>query len=340
MSGSSGSHKTATAPSTPIAQGQHYRRVYRPYFSKRQLALIDQLNGYPSRRSHLVTIHTSNCKFIQQVGKKLGFPQTTISTSQALYHRYCLYNGARDVQSLDVCITALFVGSKMEESIKKLKDIYVVAHAVRYPKNPELDPEKVSEERLARICECERQMLETLSFNFHVSHPYNYIVKFAKLLQKELNTDAKAMAKKAYFLAIDSYRTQLCLEYPSHTIATGCLYLACLLQPDVYQWLETSEFWAQHCLSRWADIEEIAQRILDVYIAKPSEFGPSPPFTKVKIRLNELASQRPQANDNDSKKDADKPWQLHWPISSTDEWMHGHADTVSYLVQNSPPICQ
>ncbi|ORX50914.1 cyclin-like protein [Hesseltinella vesiculosa] len=330
MSGSSGSHKTATAPSTPIANGQHYKRRYRPYFSKRQLSLMDQLNGFPSRRSHYAAAHSSNCKFIQQVGDKLGFPQTTISTSQALYHRFILYQGSREFQSLDLCITALFVASKMEENTKKLKDVYVVAHALRYPKIQELDPEKVSDDRLSRVGDYERQMLETLCFNFQIDHPYVYIVKFAKLLEKEFHIQGKSLAKKAYMLAVDSYRTHLCLEYPSHTIAAGCLYLASLMLEDMsYNSLRQSTFWTEKCFSRWVDIEEVGQRILDIYIAKPSEFGPSQEYTNSKIVLNELASQRPEQNNTHDKT---KPWTIDAALNLDDLIAHTSIDAVSYLI--------
>lgn len=66
------------------------------------------------------------------------------------------------------------------------------------------------------------------------------------------------MAKKAYALAVDSYRTLLCVEYPAHTIAAGCIYLASrLLQEadDSFEGLSTSQPWDQRFLSRMEDIE-------------------------------------------------------------------------------------
>jgi hypothetical protein len=88
------------------------------YFSKRYQTLLANL------KKHTVTgkehsIRHANCSFIQQVGKKLGLyvyfftwchlfhikrltkthntsPQTTISTAQALYHRFYLFYSVRD----------------------------------------------------------------------------------------------------------------------------------------------------------------------------------------------------------------------------------------------------
>lgn len=41
-------------------------------------------------------------------------------------------------------MTCLFVASKIEETIKKLKDIFVAVHSVKYPDSKELDPEHVN----------------------------------------------------------------------------------------------------------------------------------------------------------------------------------------------------
>jgi CTD kinase subunit beta len=66
------------------------------------------------------------------------------------------------------------------------------------------------------------------------------------------------LAKKAYQLAVDSYKTLLCVEYPAHTIAAGCIYLASRLlkeQDPLFQALPDDKPWDQHFLSRMEDIE-------------------------------------------------------------------------------------
>lgn len=66
------------------------------------------------------------------------------------------------------------------------------------------------------------------------------------------------MAKKAYLLAVDSFKTLLCVEYPAHTIAGGCIYLASRLlkeEDDKFQGLPENEPWDQYFLSRMEDIE-------------------------------------------------------------------------------------
>lgn len=74
MSGSS--PLAPNTPSTPISAtittGLSFKRHYRPYFTKRQLATLNSLkkNG-PMTVKEINTRHAS-CKFIQDIGKKLG----------------------------------------------------------------------------------------------------------------------------------------------------------------------------------------------------------------------------------------------------------------------------
>jgi hypothetical protein len=89
-------------------------------------------------------------------------------------------NWLEDLQ--DISITAIFVASKIEETIKKLRDIFVVIHSVKHPDSKELDPEQVSEDRRRRIMGYEKLMLETLCFDFQIRHPYEIMVKFVKYI--------------------------------------------------------------------------------------------------------------------------------------------------------------
>lgn len=104
----------------------------------------------------------------------------------------------------------------------------------------------------------------------------------------------------------------LCLEYPAHTIAAGCLYLAsklCQHDDPTFRGLDKNQSWGKLFLSRLEDVKgkcmractyakvfvlisylyflDVGRKILDFYMSKPNEFGPSINYMQIKIQLNE-----------------------------------------------------
>ncbi|KAI8149695.1 cyclin-like protein [Fennellomyces sp. T-0311] len=336
MSGSS--PLSSTAPSTPIriTSGLSFKRRFRPYFSKRQLSTLSSLkNSATAGAAKEAATRNTSCKFIQQVGKKLGFPQATISTAQALYHRFYLYYSIREYSPQDISVTCIFVASKIEETIKKLKDIYVAVHSVRYPDSKELDPEQVSEERRRRVIGYEKLLLETLCFDFQQRHPYEYVVKFVKWIQAFQTLDGKRLAQRAYLLAVDSYRTPLCVEYPAHTIAAGCIYLASILlrhEDELFAGLSNDKPWDQFFCSRMEDMEDVCQQILDLYIVNSPQ--DSERYTSIKIEINEQAQKRgPDPNMDDATKEELSARSPDWEFDGTTtplEIVNTNQHTVCY----------
>lgn len=55
-----------------------------------------------------------------------------------------------------------------------------------------------------------------------------------------------------------SYRMTLCLEYPAHTIAAGCIYLAnklCQQEDATFKGLDKNQPWGKLFLSRLEDVK-------------------------------------------------------------------------------------
>lgn len=70
--------------------------------------------------------------------------------------------------------------------------------------------------------------------------------------------DGRALARKAYMLVVDSYKTPLCLEYPVHSIAAGAIWLANRLLKDEnsgFVGLDESKPWDLVFRTRMEDME-------------------------------------------------------------------------------------
>ncbi|KAG8926786.1 hypothetical protein FRC02_008681 [Tulasnella sp. 418] len=133
----------------------------------------------------------------------------------------------------DVSLACLYVSTKMHDTLKKPREILMNSYAIRFPElaakvkvaggEVEMDPnvQNADKNRMAAI---ERLVLETICFNFQVQLPFSFVIK----LGRDLGA-SKDLIKLAWRLAIDSHRTLVSIQYPPHTIALACIYLAALL---------------------------------------------------------------------------------------------------------------
>ena len=87
-----------------------------------------------------------------------------------------------------------------------------------------LDPSSNQGVKLKNIMiETERYILKELGFEIFrlTDHAHKYLISYVKLLRA-----SKELTQKAFYYCNDSYKTSLCVHYPPHTIAVGCIYLA------------------------------------------------------------------------------------------------------------------
>ncbi|KIP08932.1 hypothetical protein PHLGIDRAFT_87416 [Phlebiopsis gigantea 11061_1 CR5-6] len=226
------------------------------------------------------------CGFIEAVGSKIGFPRKTIATAQNLYHRFHLFFPRKDFSYYDVSLAALYVSTKMHDTLKKPRELLMVSYAVRFPElaaksksmagEVDMDPATVEQDR-QRLLAVERLILETISFNFTARMPFPYIIKMSRSLRAP-----KKLSKFAWRLAIDSYRSLVNLSYPPHVVALACLYLAALLSSfeqgqvtvpaglrnahEIAKFLGDHGQWEAQLQARVEDLEEIAHMIIDLLI--------------------------------------------------------------------------
>ncbi|GAA5868924.1 hypothetical protein JCM8547_003224 [Rhodosporidiobolus lusitaniae] len=112
------------------------------------------------------------CGFIERVGGRLGFPRRTIATAQKLYHRFHLHFPLTDFVHQDVSLSALLVASKLEDTLKKLRDIQIAGWQMLNMMDGgdgrgegDLSSQEAHRPHLIGI---ERVILQTISFNFNL----------------------------------------------------------------------------------------------------------------------------------------------------------------------------
>ncbi|KAL5519762.1 hypothetical protein ACEPAG_1422 [Sanghuangporus baumii] len=279
------------APQSPSQLPASHVKHHHPYFSPAEVEyLSDKQRGklsVPQER-----LRQQACGFIEAVGLKAGFPRKTIATAQTLYHRFHLFFPWKDFNYYDVTMACLYVSTKMHDTLKKPRDILMVAYTVRFPElaarskamggEVEIDPTTVEQDR-QNLLGIERLILETVCFNFTVRMSFPYVIKIGRALRA-----SKSLTRFAWRLAVDSNRTLAPLQYPPHVVALACIYLAALLwtfeqpQPPSVEGVASgsgtrtaSELvtllgdhgeWEKTYKACVEDLEEICHLLLDLFI--------------------------------------------------------------------------
>ncbi|PFH54113.1 hypothetical protein AMATHDRAFT_136094 [Amanita thiersii Skay4041] len=277
-------------PPSPSAQfPASSSKFHHPYFTPAEVEYLSEKQRGKLSISQEEKLRQNACGFLEAMGSRVGFPRRSISTAQILYHRFHLFFPRKDFNYFDVSLAALFVSTKMHDTLKKPRELLAVSYAIRFPelvaksKHPggeidldTMDPQVVEHDR-QRLLAIERLILETICFNFTSRMPYPYVIKISRGLKA-----TKKLTKFAWRLAIDSHRTLLPVQYPPHTMALGSIYVAALLssfeQPpeefseDCYTAQQITEIlgkrgnWERKYQSQVEDLEDIAHIILDLLI--------------------------------------------------------------------------
>lgn len=203
-------------------------KFHHPYFTPAEVEYLSEKQRGKLSVTQEDKVRQNACGFLEALGVRIGFPRRTIGTAQNLYHRFHLYFPRKDFNYVDVCLAALYVSTKMHDTLKKPRELLAVSYAIRYPdlaaksKHPggevdldSMDPQSVEHDR-HRLLAVERLILETICFNFTTRMPFPYLIKIARainggayswILFSPINTDLFGSKQKTHeaFVAA-SYR--------------------------------------------------------------------------------------------------------------------------------------
>ncbi|KAI9464171.1 cyclin-like protein [Boletus coccyginus] len=260
-------------------------KYHHPYFTMSEVEYLSEKQRGKLSATQEEKVRQQACGFLEVVGAKIGFPRRTIATAQNLFHRFHLFFPRKDFSYYDVTLAALYVSTKMHDTLKKPREILMVSYAVRFPElaaksktlggEVDMDPMTVEHDR-QRLLAVERLILETICFNFTSKMPFPYVFKLGRKLGA-----SKMLIKFAWRLAIDCHRTLVPIMYPPNTVALGCLYTSALLLTletpppsnpiddsarHIVSLLKEKTDWEQTYMVEAEDLQEIAHLIIDLLI--------------------------------------------------------------------------
>jgi CTD kinase subunit beta len=155
-------------------------------------------------------------------------PVKTFDTACTYYHKFRLCFRDAEYSYQDAAMASLFVACKVEDTIKKSKEILCAAYNLKNPDKPTTADDKVLEQPHRIIIGLERLVLETIGFDFRVRYPQKLLAKVVRRLGLG-GADAARFWATAYDMSIDMYKTFAPIKQTTFTMALTIVELTSLL---------------------------------------------------------------------------------------------------------------
>ncbi|KAF1992409.1 cyclin-like protein [Aulographum hederae CBS 113979] len=208
------------------AVGPHpsFIEVRKPYIFEHQLRHAMDAIGMTEAKDTLLRLQ--GIDYINEVRLALNMPIRTFNTAAVYYHKFRLVHSDQEYGWADAALAALFTASKIEDTLKKSRDILCAAHNMKASPADQLSADDpIFEDRAKIIIGMERLMLEASGFDFTSRHPQDILVKFCKHARLPKDT----VGNTAWNMAIDLYRTFAPLKQQRAVQALACLELSARL---------------------------------------------------------------------------------------------------------------
>ncbi|KAI4288416.1 MAG: hypothetical protein L6R35_002313 [Caloplaca aegaea] len=192
---------------------------------------------------------------------------------------------------IDAAAAALFTACKIEDTLKKSRDILCAAHNLKLSASEQLTPDDPIFENHAKvIIGVERLMLEASGFDFRNRYPQRLLLKIAKIYGGDKDT----VARTAYNMSLDLYRTFAPLKQTTATMAIACVELAGRILDQPMTELEAGEDYDKWKTTR-QEIMETLLDLLDLYTHHRAstlvgQDHALEKFISIRIALNQEAS--------------------------------------------------
>ncbi|KAJ9151474.1 Cyclin-like protein [Coniochaeta hoffmannii] len=282
---------TADAPPTPveptIANGPNPGAISiaNQYTFEQNVRQMLRENGCDPAREDSYRIQ--GVQLIDNVREALQLPVKTFVTASTYYHKFRMCHRDAEYNYQDAALASLFVACKVEDTIKKSREILCAAHNIKYPDHPLAQDDKSFVRPSELIVGLERLILETIGFDFRVRYPQKVLIKTVrKLLPPE---DAREFLAVAYDMSIDIYKSFAPIKQTTFTTVMAVVELTALLTRLHLDKIRSLD------LHRWHTnrgcVMETMLDLLDLYaqFQKSTKIGqrfPQDKFINVKIGLN------------------------------------------------------
>ncbi|KAF7173240.1 hypothetical protein CNMCM6106_007344 [Aspergillus hiratsukae] len=276
----------------PPAIHPSFIQVAKPYIFEQTIQKCIAAMGINPLREEALRLQ--GVTWIDNVRRALYLPIRTFNTAVVYYHKFRLIHPDTEYNYMDAAAAALFTACKIEDTLKKSREIVCAAYNLKLPPSEQLSPDnplpKVFEAHARGIIGLERLMLEASGFDFRTRHPQKTLIKLARHYGLSPQSEVSNLA---YRISQDLYRTFAPIKQTTSTMAFCCLELAGHLLDRRLEPVEQGSDYEQWRTSR-EEVMETLFDLLELYTHNRSSttVGPHfPPdrFLTVRIPLNKEA---------------------------------------------------
>ncbi|CAI5475888.1 unnamed protein product [Closterium sp. Yama58-4] len=216
-------------------QSSHSKQLLDPGAVARLLHAEDDRMGLSPSDVRLVKLHM--CDHLAVLAHRLNLRQRVVATAIAYFRRVYVKKSFAEVDPRLAAPAALYVAAKAEEcTVQAVKLVHrMKSHAC-------MCGHGAMGYEVKDILAMEMRLLQALSFNLIVFHPYRPLTTYLEDVSRALNLSANVkedFAQMAWSMLNDSFKTDLSLCHPPFIIALACIHLVALMRHlPLLPWLE------------------------------------------------------------------------------------------------------
>ncbi|ORY11036.1 cyclin-like protein [Clohesyomyces aquaticus] len=211
------------ADDTPAPRGPHpsFIEVANAYMF--ETTIQSRLSSIGMTEAKEDAVRLQGVSWIDNVRRSLQLPVKTFNTAVVYYHKFRLLHADHEYNWVDAAAAALFTACKIEDTLKKSREILCASWNLKVSAGDALSPDDPRFENHSKtIIGLERLMLESAGFDFRNRYPQKMLVKLAK----SCGLDRDTAGKTAFNMSLDLYRTFAPLKQTTSTMAIACVELA------------------------------------------------------------------------------------------------------------------
>lgn len=233
---------------------------------------------------------------IQEAGIVLKLPQVVMLTAMNIFNRFYSKRSFTDIEPFYVACSSLMISTKLEENLRRLRDVITSCYFVLCRKDTENKPDVIIriESDLyntikSNVIISEKIILMELGFCLYqiTDHPHRYLLHFIRNIKGN-----KTLLEKSWNYCNDLYRTSLTVSFPPNVIAASSIYLAAR---KYYIPLPSVEWWKIYEVAI-EDIQVVIGEVLELYemrkVTLKEVRGILHKYSRIKQELDDLTNKR------------------------------------------------